>query len=100
MRAGSKQKHARTCGGLQLASSCERLLPVEAAGLGAAGVGSGQRESPFEPRNSTHNVLLITRGENKSQHGGRCKGALEPVWWQRAAASAWAARGGLAGRTC
>ena len=91
---------SRNTQGPAAATSSERLQPAATAGSRAAGVGSGQRESPFEPRNSTHNVLLITRGENKSQHGGRCKGALEPVWWQRAAASAWAARGGLAGRTC
>ena len=91
---------SRTTQGPAAATSSERLPPVAAAGLGAAGIGIGHRDMPFEPRNSTETVLCKHAGSDEESARRQVQGALNQVGRRRAKASEWVAWVGLAGRTC
>ena len=80
-----------------MAPSCQRLRPTAAAGLTAAGGGSGQREGFFDPRASTDIVLRKHEGCDEESARWRVQGALDRVWSQRAAASGCAAQGSWPG---
>ena len=92
-RTGARQ-------GPAAASSCQRSCPAAAAGLRAAGTGNGQREGWLEPRTSPDNVLRKHEGCDEESARWRVQGALDQAGRQRAAASACATQGELAGRTC
>ena len=66
----------------------------------AAGSSNEQREGWFEPRNSPDNVLRKHEGCDEESARRRVQGALDQAGRQRAAASACATQGELAGRTC
>jgi hypothetical protein len=70
---------SETWQGPAAASSSERLLPVAAAGLGAAGSGERQRESHFDPWNSQENALSKHAGCNEESARRQVRGALEQV---------------------
>ena len=82
------------------AACCQRQRPVAPAGWRAAGTGNEHREGWFEPRNSPDNVLRKHEGCDEESARWRVQGALDQAGRQRAAASACATQGGLAGRTC
>ena len=92
IRSGKRQ-------GPAAAACCERLRPVEAAGFAAAGSGERQRESHFDPWNSLEIVLSKHEGCDEESVRRQVQGALDRVWWPRAAVSQCAMQGGLAGRT-
>ena len=70
---------SETWQGPAAASSSERLLPIAAAGLGAAGIGIGHRDMPFEPRNSKETVLCKHEGCNEESARRQVQGALNQV---------------------
>ena len=82
------------------AACCQRSRPAAPAGLGAAGTANEHREGWLEPMSSPDNVLRKHEGCDEESAQWRVQGALDQAGRQRAAASACATQGGLAGRTC